>query len=243
MTDASSGLTVESMGETFLVWRCLHQGSLNCGNIDSPLPNPQVDWAFVRARNIPLLEKLTKTYGSCAIIARDEDEVVGTLRFYPKALCSCDESGAGFCLQQRSPFGPAEDLGARDLPRIEELEDKTLFVHCLMVAAPGDDPARYRRRGLASRMVRELVRWAVAAGWQAIEATAYEELPTLYAISGVAGRRFWEPLGFRVVRQDHEPGITGEILDTLQKEASSAGLSPRDVTNRYQMRMDLATSG
>lgn len=232
-------LAVGPMGQDFLLWRCLHQGPLDLRTIENPAPNPEVDWMFTRARNVPLLEKLTRTYGACAILARDGNLVVGSLRFYPKALCSFGESGAGFCLQQRSPFGPAEDLSSRQFPCLDELQDKTLFVHCLMVAAPVDDPGRYRRHGLASRMVRELVRWAGDEGWHAIEATAYEELPTLYAISGVAGRRFWEPLGFRVVRKDREPAIQGEILETLRGEAATAGVIPDDVTNRYAMRLDL----
>src|SRR5512135_487808 len=103
MSGADYGLMADlfagPMGEGFLLWRCLHQGPLGPHNIESPAPNPEVDWAFVRARNLPLLEKLTKTYGACAILARDGNLVVGSLRFYPKALCSFGENGAGFCLQ------------------------------------------------------------------------------------------------------------------------------------------------
>jgi GNAT superfamily N-acetyltransferase len=230
---------VDPMGEGFLLWRCLHQGPLSPRNIDIPLPNPEVDWAFVRARNIPLLEKLTRTYGACAILAREGDLVVGSLRFYPKALCSFGESGAGFCLQQRYPYGPEKESVKRDFLPLRELADKTLFVHCMMVAAPAADPGRYRRRGLASRMVRELIRWAGETGWHAIEATAYQELPTLYSISGVAGRRFWEPPGFRVIRKDREPGIQGATLEALRTEAAAAGVTPDEVTNRYAMRLEL----
>lgn len=236
----SHDLTVEPMGEDFFVWRCLHQGPLSRANVDVPGPNPDVDWTLVRARNIPLLEKLTKTYGACAILAHDGENVVGTLRFYPMALCSFGESGAGFCLQQRSPIGPADDLAARRFPPLEELANKSLFVHCLMIAAPSGDPDRYRRKGLATRMAKDLVRWATEQGWRSIEVNSYEEIPMLYAISGVAGRRFWEPLGFRVVKKDTEPAMTGEILEAVRKDAEAAGVAPGDVTNRYRLRLDLA---
>jgi hypothetical protein len=76
-------LVVEPMRGDFLLWRCLHGGPISRRTIDNPPPNLEVDWPFVRARNIPLLEKLTQAYGSCAIVARDGDDVVGTLRFYP----------------------------------------------------------------------------------------------------------------------------------------------------------------
>jgi hypothetical protein len=231
-------LVVEPMGQDFLLWRCLHGGPVSRRTIESLPPNPEVEWAYVRARNIPLLEKLTRTYGSCAILARDGDDVVGTLRFYPKALLSFGE-GAGFCLQQRPPAGPKDDLAAGVFPPLEALTDKTLFVHCFMIAAPPGDPNRYRRKGLATRLGTELIRWARDQGWSAIEASAYEELPMLYAISGAAGRRFWERLGFLLVYQDTEPAIRGEFLEKLRLDAVAAGLRSEDAANRYRMRLEL----
>ncbi len=231
---------IEPMREDLLLWRCLHGGPLNRRNIEAPAPNPEVDWSWARARNVPLLVKLTRTYGACAILARHGEDVVGTLRFYPKAVCSFGDNGAGFCLQQRSPSGPADDMTAREFPTPEALGEKTLFVHCLMIAAPSDDPDRYRRRGLATRLARELVRWATVQGWSSIEANAYEELPMLHAISGVAGRRFWERVGFRLIRKDTEPAISGDLLETLRLAAVAAGLRPENVANRYRMRLDLS---
>jgi hypothetical protein len=233
-------LIAEAMREDFLLWRCLHGGPLNRRNIDSPPPNPEVDCAFIRARNIPLLLKLTRTYGACAILARDGGDVVGTLRFYPKELCSFGESGAAFCLQQSWPAGPPDDMAAREFPPLPALTDKTLFIHCLMIAAPPDDPNRYRRKGLATRLALELVRWATKQGWSAIEANAYEELPMLYAISGAVGRRFWKTVGFSVARQDTEPAIRGDLLEALRKDAVASCLRPDDVANRYGMRRDLS---
>src|SRR4030042_234310 len=142
------------MKEDFVLWRCLHGGPISRRTIDSLPPNLEVDWPFVRVRNIPLLRKLTHTYGACAILAHDGDDVVGTLRFYPKALCSFEE-GAGFCLQQRPPAGPNDDLAARKFPLLEKLADQTLFVHCLIIASPTGDPNRFRRKGLATRLALE----------------------------------------------------------------------------------------
>jgi hypothetical protein len=202
-----------------------------------------VDWVRDRARNIPLLKKLIGTYGTCAMIARDGGKVVATIRFYPKALCSFSNEGTGFCLQQDSPAGPKDDLAMQKLRPLDELPDKTLFVHCLMIAPAGDEPDRYRRKGLATRMSLELIRWAKENRWKAIEATAYEDIPFLYAISGVAGRRFWEKLDFRVIHQDIEPGISGEFLEKARKDAVSAGIPISMAANRYRMRRELATIG
>jgi GNAT superfamily N-acetyltransferase len=233
-------LIIEPMREELILWRCLHGGALTAANIDSPPPHPQMDWPRSRARNVPLLKKLALTYGSCAMVARDCAEVVATVRFYPKALCSFSDGGAGFCMQQSAPAGPADDLAARHFPALQELPDRTLFVHCLMIVSPRDDSERYRRQGLATRMVRELIRWAGQRGWLAIEANAYEEIPWLYAFSGVAGKRFWEKLGFRVVNFDTEAGMTGDILEIVRKDAVAAGIPAEKATNRYRMRLDLA---
>jgi len=232
-------LVVEPMRKDFILWRCLHGGPLNRRNIDAPPPNPEVDWPSARARNVPLLSKLTRTYGGCAILARDNDDVVGTLRFYPKALCSFGDGGADFCMQQRWPAGPANGPAAREFPSLKALGDKTVFVHCLMIASPLGAPDHYKRKGLATRLALKLARWATAQGWSSIEANAYEELPMLYAISGVAGRRFWERMGFRLVHQDTEPAIVGDLLEKLRQDGVAAGLDPQNVAKRYRMRLDL----
>jgi hypothetical protein len=232
-------LTIAPMTADFIVWRCLHGGPLSRAAIDRPAPHPRIDWPSIRARNVPLLERLIRTYGSCAMVARDGEDVVGTLRFYPKELCAFGEGGAAFCLQQAYPAGPRDDMAARPWPAREEMREKILFVHCLMVAAPEGEPGRYRRRGLATRMARELARWAREEGWEAIEAAAYEEIPWLYANAGVAGRRFWEKLGFRIVHEDSEPAMSGELLEVIRKSAAEAGLPPEKTTNRYWMRREV----
>jgi hypothetical protein len=223
MTTVTSEPVVEPMTEDFLLWRCLHSGPLNRRTIDSPPPNPEVDWPSIRVRNIPLLTKLTRTYGACAILARDGDDVVGSLRFYPKALCSFGPGGAGFCLQQSHPAGPKEDLAAGEFPSLLGLADKTLCVHCLMIASPADDPKRYRRKGLATRLALELVRWAGDQGWSAIEAYAYEEIRCSRHL-GYGGRR-WQRLGFSLVHQDTEPAISGDTWSRCAGRVA-AGLRP-----------------
>jgi hypothetical protein len=240
MKGPADRLILEPMREDFILWRCLHGGPLSREDIDTPAPHPRIDWPSTRDRNLPLLRRLVRTYGSCAILARDGDRVVGTLRFYPKELCEFGEGGAAFCLQQAYPAGPRVDLAERSWPAPGDTRERTLFVHCLMIVAPPEKPGLYRRRGLGTRMARELVRWARAEGWDAIEATAYEEIPMLYAIAGVAGRRFWGKLGFRVVRADTEPAMSGELLEAVQKDAGAAGIPADRAANRYTMRLDLA---
>ena len=234
-------LVVEMMSKAAILWRCLHGGPLTSGSIEEWDQNGRMPWAAFRARNLPWLEKLTDTYGACAVIARAGGVFVGHLRFYPKAVREMAEPGLGLCLQQEFPYGPAEDFGRRTFPPRERIKDKTLLVHCLMIAAEGPGGEDYRRKGIGSRMARALVGWASTNGWGAIESTAYEALPIIYAASGQADRRFWENLGFRLERTEREPALEGEgdFVRKMREEGQAQGLDPAAVTNRYIMRLDL----
>jgi len=233
------GITIKMMQPDFLLWRCLHSGPLTKDTVDQPPPGN--DWPEFKARNDPLLTKLTAVYGACVVVVFDGDKIVGQLRFYPKFICSMAAPGPGLCLQQRFPAGPADDLVAQRFPPLEELEDKTLFVHCLMIGSPQHGANPYQRRGLGKAMVRYLSDWAKASGWQAIEADAYEDLDIIYALTGQAGKTFWEKLEFRVAHIGVEAAFTQEIdfVKTLRGQAAARGLSPADILNKYRMRLEL----
>jgi ribosomal protein S18 acetylase RimI-like enzyme len=198
-------------------------------------------WQELRARNVPLLGKLTRIYGSCAVLARDGEAVVGTLRFYPKALCVFGPSGAGMCLQQPCPNGPPDDMASAHFPPIEQLADKTLFVHCLMLAADAPGRPSYRRRGFGRRMAERLMEWAGQGGWAAVEATGYEDLEIVYSVTGVAGKTFWERLGFRVAEVGVEAGFEQypDILKVLIEQGRAVGLSADAAKTKYTMRREL----
>ena len=233
-------VVIEPMSEQFILWRCLHGGPLSRQTIDQWPPDDSMPWPKFRARNVPLLRKLIEAYGTCALVARDGDEVVGTLRFYPKALFSTAR-GAMFCLQQDWPAGAAEEIAAADLPPPPELEDRTLVVHCIMTGSPSQKHNPYQRKGIGQRLVRALASWAAQRGWEAIEVTTHEDLDVLYAITGSAGKGFWAKLGFRLIKAEPEPAFeeAGDLLRTMREEADARGLDPAVVTNRYLMRLDL----
>lgn len=177
-------LVVEPMTEAFILWRCLHGGPLSGEPIDQWRADSGLPWDSYRKRNLPLLVKLTRVYGACAIVARAGDQAVGLLRFYPKAVW--DVAGAGgLCLQQDSPSGPADDFADRDFPPLARIEDKTLVIHCLMTGCARQQEHPYQRKGLGSRMVRTLLEWAKARGWERIEAASFEDLPIIYEITGM----------------------------------------------------------
>lgn len=234
-------LVVEMMSGKALLWRCLHGGPLAAGSIDAAAANGQIPYAEFRDRNLAFIRNLTAVYGACAVVARSGDAVVGHLRFYPKAVRELAAQSLGLCLQQKHPSGPADDFGMTAFPKLSEIADKTLLVHCMMLAP--DEPGResLRRRGIGMRMARILVEWAAASGWDAIESTAYEELPVIYSASGQTGRRFWETLGFRLARTEREPAldVESEFVVRMREEAAGWGVDPASIANRSVMRRDL----
>jgi N-acetylglutamate synthase-like GNAT family acetyltransferase len=234
-------VVITPMDKSLLLWRCLHSGPLSPENIDAWPPNNVVPWEACRMRNLPLLDKLTNAYGACAMLARDGDRVVGTLRFYPKAISEMPEAGQ-MCLQQIYPAGPSAELVEKPFLPLHEIADKTLSVHCLMVGSPQQKDNTYQRKGLGSRLVRELIAWAQAQGWEAIEATAYEDVPIIYEITGQAGRRWWERLGFHLVKTDIEPEFLreNEFVQVMRQQAAALGLDTAMIQNKYIMRIELA---
>jgi hypothetical protein len=233
-------VTVEMMGDAFPLWRCLHGGPLSLRTIDrwpadSPLP-----WERYRERNLRLIKKLNTVYGACAVVARHGEEIVGQLRFYPKAVWQF--TGAGFlCLQQDFPSGPHDDFPMVNfLPR-EELADQTLKVHCLMTGSSQQPSNPYQRRGIGSCLVHKLVEWARDTGWTAVEAEAFEDLPIVYEITGGAGHIFWEKQGFRVVSRYENPYLHDypEFQAVLEKQADVAGIARERVKDLNLMRLVL----
>ena len=52
---------VEPMTDGFILWRCLHGGPLARDTIDQWSSADGMPWQRYRERNLPLLEKITRT--------------------------------------------------------------------------------------------------------------------------------------------------------------------------------------
>lgn len=234
-------MVVEPMTGELIVWRCLHHGPVSPETLDVHPPDDSIPWARYRRRNIPLLEKLVRTYGTTAILARDGERVVGTLRFYPKVVTFMEGAG-GLCLQQDFPSGPADDFVKTEFPEPADLIDKTLLVHCLMTGSALRSENPYLGRGLGSRLVEGLAGWALENHWRHIEAHAFEDLPLIYEITGSAGLTFWKKLGFSIMDRHPHPdlGERSEFRDRLEKQAVEFGIPAERARDRIVMRLDLA---
>ena len=237
----NSDITIEMMSGDLLLWRCLHSGPLTTDSIDRWKADSAISFSTYRTRNLPLLASLTRTYGSCAVLARKGDMVIGHLRFYPKAVWDMD--GAGYlCLQQNPPAGPSDDFSHRNFPPIEGLDEKTLKVHCLQTApAAVNESTKYQRRGIGTRMARKLIDWALENGWSGIEAEAFEDLPLIYEITGSAGHTFWEKLGFSIADRFPHPLLNdfSDFTAQLEEQALQAGIDSERAKDSIIMRLNI----
>ena len=236
-------MTAEFTRHHFLLWRCLHDGPLGKETIDEWKAGSAMPWAALRARNLPLLQKIIDVYAACAVVALDGDLVVGQLRFYPKNVWQLAGSGM-LCMQQFPPDGPGEDFVCNSFPPMDQLAEKTLVVHCMMTGCPTLPEHPYQRKGIATRMVHKLIVWAGQTGWEAIEATAYEELEVLYQVTGQAGRRFWEKIGFEVAETSMEEGFLQAegFLEAMRAEAVAKGMDLDSIMKKYTMHLDIGSS-
>lgn len=239
----SDRVILEPMSEDFILWRCLHMGPLTRDTIDRGSTTDTMSFEQYRERNISLLQKLTRLYGACAIIARYGEEIVGQLRFYPKSVCEMEGAG-GLCLQQDPAAGPTGEFVESQFPQPSEIKDRTLVVHCMMTGSSLQKVNPYQRKGIGSRMVRELIHWAEANHWEAIEADSFEDLPIIYEITGSAGQTFWKKLGFHLADRHPHPELqdsarVSEFITTLEEQAISMGISPERAKHRLLMRLNL----
>ena len=234
-------VAVAPMTEELILWRCLHGGPLTTETLDQPTPDPRVPWPQLRARNVPLLSELTDVYRACAVIARDGEQIVGLLRFYPKAVCEMAAPGPGLCMQQTFPGGPADDFVDNKFPPLDLIADKTLVVHCVMTGSPQQESNPYQRKGIGTRMVSALIQWAKTNGWERIEADSFEDLPIIYEITGSAGHAFWEKMGFHIATRHPHPGLQSRdpFVVKLEEQAAAIGMPPERARDQLVMRLDL----
>jgi GNAT superfamily N-acetyltransferase len=232
-------ILIEPMTEKFILWRCLHYGPLSSGNIDQWPADSEIEWKRYRKRNIPLLLKLTRTYGACAVLAKAGEKIVGQLRFYPHVVWDMESAGE-MCLLMEFPNGPADDFADAEFPPLEQIEDKSLAVHCLMTGSSLQEDNPFQRKGIGTRMVKFLIQWASDNGWENIEADAFEDIPIIYEITGSAGITFWQKLGFHVADRHPHPYLQerNEFVETLEKQAAAMGISPECAKDRIVMRLD-----
>jgi N-acetylglutamate synthase-like GNAT family acetyltransferase len=113
-----------------------------------------------------------------------------------------------------------------------------------MMGSPQQKENPYQRKGIGTRMVRALIAWAKANGWERIEANSFENIPIIYEITGSAGHTFWDKMGFHLADRYPHPELQdrnefAEFVKTLEGQAKSIGILPERARDRLVMRLDL----
>ena len=194
------------------------------------------------------LRALCKTYGSCAVLAVEDDLVVGTLRFYPSALDDLLQD-----IQQEESVKAIAAFKLADLPPKESLSPKTLQIHCFQVAEVGDavrsgQESKYLRRGIGTNMLKALIDWARSEGWDEIRAKAIQHIRPLMSWINYLSVERYRALGFEIgksVSNDEllggvrgmRAGHHGEIIEKLW--GPYAHLSDEEAATKHDVVLDL----
>lgn len=262
---------IRPMGEDYILPRCLHDGPIDaaitqaCETADLHLPPHP--WSDETIRDLvaenpdfglcdagegfpaEFMREMIQRYGTCALLAWEEQKVVGFIRFYPMEVARpVGERARGQVepiLDPTLACGPAQD-------------DAALWVHCVMTCPPytglvENPPPEVKadpnfrsahdvggRKGIGLRLAKALVPWARERGWKRIIKVAPCDLDVFYGIWGGGGRAFWEKAGFTSIGTIHKPqDWSGEILDILRAQMSEKGMSESDVWTFHRMVCDL----
>lgn len=159
------------------------------------------------------LAGLAAVYGTCGVLAVEDEQVVGKIRCYPQAVIDRSEYP---CVQQEQTvrllldFVPAAD-GKR-----------TMHLYCMQVAAG------YHGQGIASGMLDTLIGWAQTAGWEELHVNAVQPIPPLLNWCGQLSRGALERRGFTVVSESISAGVREGVV------AQRGGYHGDDVRRQWE---------
>ena len=191
------------MDETCLLCYCLHEGPIPVEDTRIPEARPlavESENGVGQGTIVEFLRVVCRAYGSCGVLAIDGSYVVGKLRFYPRQLVNMLDPGP--CLQTPDHVRgiAAFDLGS--LPPKDSLSEKVLHIWCFQVLGEYTDRPEgwpsYLGRGIGTTMLKTLIDWARAEGWDEIRAKAIPHIRPLMMWSSALSVERYRKLGFEV---------------------------------------------
>jgi len=194
------------MDKDFILWRCVHSGRLSPSNIEKMSVNVQGLAKEQLDRNKEFLGRCIDTYGSCAMLAIEGDNVVAHARFYPQIICD----QCHFCCQDPT-YAISQQMVERDLPPIENPPDRILRIDCILVHKD------YRGRGLSHALIDGILEWARAHDWRAVRAWASPDNYWLACQICAPMLRTYTKHGFQKAKTAPSSEITDLIRDLLMK--------------------------
>lgn len=235
-------ITYRMMDETCLLPSCLHGGPVSLASLRGALATAAYAERMENLRPGALarfLQALCRHYGSAAVLAIEDDLVVGKLRFAPRQV----ERGLdGICFQQAAEARRMAEFDLETLPAREALARQELRFDCYQVADG------YGGRGIAKGLLDTALAWARMEGWESVSSSAIRHLPPLLAWSGQASERALRARGFLVVSEAAHPGLREAVVsqrqgyhgeETQRQWAEFADLSDDEASVLYEMTLDL----
>ncbi len=235
-------ITYRMMDDTCLLPSCLHGGPVA---LASPQGVMTAATDIERQEGLPpgalarFAQALCRRYGSAAVLAVEDDLVVGKLRFAPRQV---ERMLSGICFQQAAEARRIAELDLETLPAREDLARQELRLDCYQVA-PG-----YGGRGIAKGLLDTALAWARAAGWETVSTSAIRPIPPLLNWSGQASAKALQERGFVIVSEavnaDLREGVVSQRQgyhgeDVQRQWADFADLPDDEAATLYEMTLDL----
>jgi GNAT superfamily N-acetyltransferase len=260
-------IKVKPMDEGYLHVRCLHDGPIDAATSKPPpdsLPggHPPLPWSDQTLREVitryhaenvhhpwpaEFSREMIGRYGTCAILAWEDDKVLGHLWFYPmtvaRLLIPLFYQSDGCPILEPADGGVEEDEGM-------------LWVQCVMSCRPflGPEPDTETgrnwpamqeagaRKGVGLKLVRGLIEWAGEHGWKRIVKVAHADVDCFYGQLGGGGKSFWEKAGFKVADSfyNRPPGSDSRFIARAESQAREKGMTVEDVWTWHLMAYDVS---
>jgi len=150
------------MNKDFILFRCLHNGPLSPSNIEEKskniesLPKEQLD------RNKKFLTRLIDAYGSCAMLAMEDNTVVAHARFYPQKIYDQFK----ICCHDPN-YAITQKIAEMELPPLTNPAERILRITCFLVYKD------YRGQGLSHKLIDAILQWAKNNSWKSVRCFAY----------------------------------------------------------------------
>jgi len=186
------------MNKDFILFCCLHCGLLSPSSIEEKcsLPKGQSN------RNKKFLARLIDTYGSCAMLAMEDDSVVAHARFYPQTIYNQFK----FCCQDPN-HAITQEMVRMKLPPLENPAARILRITCIFVHMD------YQGQGLSHKLIDAILKWAKSNAWKSVRCLAYSDNYWLSSEMCTPMLRTYRKHGFRKIGTTMIP----EAKDLLQQ--------------------------
>jgi GNAT superfamily N-acetyltransferase len=230
------------MDEFLVLPICLHGGAISL----SRLPGLSKQTSFEQEFGLELgvharfIRALSRCYGATGVVALDGEQIVGLLRFYPRAL----REQIGQLCPQDEPY--ARRLAAVDvasLPDRDDLQPLSLHIDCLQVIP------EYRGQGIGRTLIERTIAWARENGWHGLYASGVRHILPLMSWSGQMSAESLQKHGFEIVGQELDKGLReGAVSQQLgyhgvdvQRawQEQYAHISAEEAAVRYELNLTL----